>query len=86
VNDIRKHHQYGGCETAGIKLLGFVDGILSHNHVYNCEHWGGIWLDWMGQGARVTGNFLHDNSQDMMFEANHGPFLSTTISCFHPAV
>ena len=75
IHDIRKDHQYGGCETAGIKLHGAVDVVISDNHVYNCEHWGGIWLDWMGQGARVTGNLLHDNSQDLMFEVNHGPHL-----------
>lgn len=75
IHDIRQEHAYGGCETAGIKIHGAVDMVISHNHVYNCEHWGGIWLDWMGQGARVTGNLLHGNSQDMMFEVNHGPFL-----------
>lgn len=75
IHEIKKDHQYGGCESCGIKLHGFVDGIISHNHIYNCEHWGGIWLDWMGQGARVTANLLHDNSQDLMFEINHGPFL-----------
>ena len=75
IHDIRKHHQYGGCETAGIKLHGAVDVLISRNHIYRCEHWGGLWLDWMGQGARVTGNLLHDNSNDMMFEMNHGPML-----------
>ena len=54
---------------------GAVDVLIKHNHVYNCEHWGGIWLDWMAQGARLTGNLLHDNSQDLMFEVNHGPHL-----------
>jgi hypothetical protein len=29
----------------------------------------------MGQGARITGNLLHDNSNDLMLEVNHGPFL-----------
>ena len=76
IHDITRHHEYGGCETAGIKLHGFVDGILSNNHIYNCSHWGGIWLDWMGQGARITGNLLHDNeTQDLMLEVNHGPFM-----------
>jgi hypothetical protein len=75
IHDIRKHHQYGGCESAGIKLHGFVDGVISRNHIYNCEHWGGIWFDWMAQGARITANVLHDNSQDLMFEVNHGPCL-----------
>ena len=75
IHDIRKNHDFGGCDTAGIKILGGVDVVISHNHIYRCEHWGGIWLDWMAQGARVTGNLLHDNSQDLMFEVNHGPHL-----------
>jgi alpha-N-arabinofuranosidase len=75
IHDIRKDHQYGGCETAGIKLHGAIDVVISRNHIYNCEHWGGIWLDWMGQGARITGNLLHNNSNDLMCEMNHGPML-----------
>ena len=75
VHDIRKDHVYGGCESGGIKLHGAVDVLIANNHIYNCEHWGGIWLDWMAQGARVTRNLLHDNSQDLMFEVNHGPYL-----------
>jgi alpha-L-fucosidase 2 len=75
IHDIRKNHNYGGCETAGIKLHGAVDVVIANNHIYNCEHWGGIWLDWMGQGARISGNLMHDNSNDLMFEVNHGPML-----------
>jgi alpha-N-arabinofuranosidase len=75
IHDITINHQFGGCDTAGIKILGGVDVIIRDNHVYNCAHWGGIWLDWMAQGARVSGNLLHDNSQDLMFEVNHGPHL-----------
>ena len=75
IHEIRKNHKYGGCETAGIKLHGAVDVVIAGNHVYNCEHWGGIWLDWMSQGARVSGNLLHDNSNDLMVEMNHGPML-----------
>lgn len=73
IHEIRQNHQYGGCETAGIKLHGAVDTLIADNHIYRCEHWGGIWIDWMGQGVRVTGNLLHDNSQDLMFEVNLGP-------------
>lgn len=50
-----------------------MDTLIADNHIYRCEHWGGIWIDWMGQGLRVTGNLLHDNSQDLMFEVNLGP-------------
>ncbi len=73
IHEIRQVHEYGGCETAGIKLHGAVDTLIADNHIYRCEHWGGIWIDWMGQGVRVTGNLLHDNSQDLMFEVNLGP-------------
>ncbi|HEY1788810.1 MAG TPA: hypothetical protein VGJ73_11670, partial [Verrucomicrobiae bacterium] len=36
----------------------------------------GIWLDWMAQGTRVTGNLFHDNGSDIFFEVDHGPFLA----------
>jgi hypothetical protein len=75
IHEIRQDHEYGGCETAGIKFHGAVDVIIANNHIYNCEHWSGLWLDWMSQGARVTGNLMHDNSNDVMFEMNHGPML-----------
>jgi alpha-N-arabinofuranosidase len=60
---------------AGIKFHGAVDTVISRNHIYRtCR---GIWLDWMTQGTRVTGNLLHDNgpSEDLFVEVNHGPFL-----------
>ncbi len=76
IYNITQNHLYGGCETAGIKLHGAIDVIIRNNHVYNCQHWGGIWLDWMSQGARVSGNLLHGNGgNDFMFEMNHGPML-----------
>ena len=75
IHEIRQNHQYGGCETAGIKLHGGIDVQIIGNHIYRCAHWGGIWLDWMSQGARVSRNLLHDNSNDLMFEMNHGPML-----------
>ena len=62
-------------EMAGIKIHGAIDMLISHNHIYQC--WRGIWLDWMAQGARVTGNLLHDNetAHDMFLEVDHGPLL-----------
>ena len=58
---------------AGIKLHGAVDTEIRDNHIYRCNR--GIWLDWMAQGTRVTGNLLHDNgpSEDLFMEVNHGP-------------
>jgi alpha-N-arabinofuranosidase len=56
--------------------------IVRNNQISHCEKngihggLGGIWLDWMAQGRRVTGNLLHDNKQvDLFMEVNHGPFL-----------
>ena len=60
---------------AGIKIHAAVDTLIAGNHIHRTGR--GIWLDWMAQGARVTGNLLHDNdgTQDLFFEVNHGPFL-----------
>jgi len=65
----------GGADVAGLKLLASNDTIIRNNHFYRCGGYGGIWLDWMAQGTRVTRNLLHDNSQDLFVEVNHGPFL-----------
>jgi len=75
IHDIHLDRPFDGCEQAGIKFHAPVDTVISHNHVYRCGGHGGIWLDWMTQGARVTGNLLHDNEQDLFVEVNHGPFL-----------
>ncbi len=76
IHDINLRGMFGGFEMAGIKFHGPVDSLISDNHVYRCGGFGGIWLDWMTQGTRVTGNLLHDNHDlDIYLEVNHGPFL-----------
>jgi len=76
VSDINQRGLFAGEEMAGIKLHGAIDTVITKNHIYNCGGFGGIWLDWMTQGTRVTRNLLHDNSaQDLFVEVNHGPFL-----------
>src|SRR5208282_5013563 len=60
IHDIHMLNWYSGAEMAGIKLHGAIDVTISHNHIYRC--WRGIWLDWMAQGTRVTGNLFHDNA------------------------
>ena len=76
IHDINQWDAFGGAEIAGIKFHAAIDSVISHNHIYRCDGTGGgIWLDWMAQGARVTGNLLHDNSVDLFFEVNHGPLL-----------
>jgi len=76
IHDINLREMLEGAEMAGIKFHGAVDTLIRDNHVYRCGGFGGIWLDWMTQGTRVTGNLLHDNRrQDLFVEVNHGPFL-----------
>ncbi len=59
---------------AGIKFHAAIDVEVRGNHIFRtCR---GIWLDWMAQGAHVSGNLCHDNQdQDLFVEVNHGPFL-----------
>ena len=74
IHDIADQKLFWGYEMAGIKLHAAIDVEISHNHIYRTE--GGIWLDWMAQGTRVTKNFLHDNRvQDFSLEVDHGPVL-----------
>ena len=62
IHDIHVQRLYSGAEMAGIKFHGAIDVVIGGNHIYRCNR--GIWLDWMAQGARVTGNLLHDNAAD----------------------
>ena len=65
---------WDGFEQAGIKLHAAVDTIIRNNLIYKSQR--GIWLDWMSQGARVSGNILFDNKKhDFFTEVNHGPLL-----------
>ncbi len=75
IHDIHVRQLFGGAEMAGIKFHGAVDTVIRRNHIHRCNR--GIWLDWMTQGTRVTGNIIHDiaPSEDLFVEVNHGPFL-----------
>jgi alpha-N-arabinofuranosidase len=75
IHDIHVRRLYTGAEMAGIKFHGAIDVLISSNHIHGCGFFG-IWLDWMGQGARVTGNLMHDNLRpDLFLEMQHGPVL-----------
>ena len=74
IHEINMRGIYFGAEMAGIKLHAPIDVLIKNNHIYRCQK--GIWLDWMTQGTRVTGNLFHDNQwTDMFIEVNHGPYL-----------
>jgi hypothetical protein len=74
IHDIHVRRLFSGAEMAGIKFHAAIDSVIAHNHIYRtCL---GLWLDWMAQGTRVSGNLFHDNaSNDMFVEVDHGPFL-----------
>jgi hypothetical protein len=83
ISSINSREMFTGAEQAGIKFHGFVDGVIADNHIHHVQAYG-IWLDWMGQGAQVTGNLLHDNVfrgifehtyPDIFCEMQHGPVL-----------
>ncbi|MFI5380123.1 MAG: right-handed parallel beta-helix repeat-containing protein [Tepidisphaerales bacterium] len=74
IHDIHVRRLFSGAEMAGIKFHGAIDTEISGNHIYRtCR---GLWLDWMAQGTRVSGNLFHDNAgEDVFVEVDHGPFL-----------
>ena len=73
IHDVHVRRLFSGAEMAGIKFHAAIDSVISRNHIYRtCL---GLWLDWMAQGTRVTGNCFHDNPTDMFVEVDHGPFL-----------
>jgi hypothetical protein len=66
--------QFAGAEMGGIKIHASIDMLIKNNRLYNCGQ--GLWLDWMAQGTRVTGNLFYNNTtNDIFVEVNHGPFL-----------
>ena len=74
IHDIHTRALFTGAEMAGIKLHAAIDVEIRGNHIYRACR--GLWLDWMAQGTRITGNLCHDNpDQDLFVEVNHGPFL-----------
>lgn len=50
--------QFRGAEIAGIKFHGAIDAVIQDNRIKNSLK--GIWLDWMIQGTRISGNLIYD--------------------------
>jgi hypothetical protein len=74
IYNIWTKRQFTGAEMAGIKLHGAIDVTIKSNRIHNAGR--GLWMDWMAQGTRITGNLLYDNTTDDLFvEVDHGPFL-----------
>ncbi len=80
IEDTNDRREFGGWETAAIKLHQSVDTTIRHNLIRRVSHQThgafGIWLDWANQGARVTGNIICDTQTEALFlEMDHGPTL-----------
>lgn len=74
IHDIHVRRLFSGAEMAGIKFHAAIDTVIGGNHIHRtCR---GLWLDWMAQGTRVSGNLFHENaSEDLFVEVDHGPFV-----------
>ncbi len=74
IHDIHVRRLFSGAEMAGIKFHAAIDTVIRGNHIYRtCR---GLWLDWMAQGTRVSGNLFYENaSEDLFVEVDHGPFM-----------
>ncbi|RLD87208.1 MAG: right-handed parallel beta-helix repeat-containing protein [Bacteroidetes bacterium] len=74
IYNIWTKRQFTGAEIGGIKLHAPVDALIKSNRIHDTGR--GLWLDWMTQGTRVTGNIFYNNDlEDLFIEVNHGPYL-----------
>ena len=74
IHDIYAHRLFTGAEMAGIKIHAAIDVEISRNRIYRTVR--AVWLDWMAQGTRVSGNLFYQNTnEDFFAEVDHGPFL-----------
>jgi len=74
IYNIYKKRQFDGDEIAGIKLHAPIDVTIKNNRIHDGNV--SIYLDWMTQGTRISGNLLYNNRWcDLLIEVSHGPFL-----------
>jgi len=74
IYNIWTKRQFNGAEIGGIKFHAAVDALIRKNRIHDCGR--GLWLDWMTQGTRVSGNLFYNNDlEDLFLEVNHGPFI-----------
>ncbi len=82
IEDINVRREFGGEETGGIKIHSPVDITIRNNvlrRIYARRVPGknndfvALWIDWAGQGTRVTGNVVYDNEAWALYlQNNHG--------------
>jgi len=80
IEDTNYRREFGGWETAAIKLHNSVDTTLTGNLIRGVFHQKqgafGIWMDYANQGTRITRNIIYNTEAETVFlEMNHGPAL-----------
>ena len=74
IYNIWTKRQFSGAEIGGIKFHAAIDTQIRKNRIHDCGR--GLWLDWMTQGTRVSGNLFYNNySEDLFIEVSHGPYI-----------
>jgi hypothetical protein len=96
IEDINVHREFGGEETAGIKLHSPVDITVRNNVLRRIcarrvpgrnNDFVAIWIDWAGQGTRVTGNVVYDvEAWALYLQNNHGAPIIVDNNVFAGAV
>ncbi len=82
IEDINAKDEFGGWETGGIKIHDGVDVVI-RNNIFRRVHtskkrgeFAAIWIDWGGQGVRITGNIVYNcTAWAIYLQNNHGPIL-----------
>lgn len=80
IEDTNYRREFGGWETAAIKLHNSVDTVITGNLIRGVFHQKqaayGIWMDYANQGTRITRNIIYNTEAETIFlEMNHGPSL-----------
>jgi len=80
ISETNYKNEFGGAETAAIKLHFPIDVIIRDNYckgVAGLQHrTKGIWLDWGVQNTRVSGNIITDfQAEGFKLEVSHGPII-----------
>ncbi|MBM4148580.1 MAG: right-handed parallel beta-helix repeat-containing protein [Lentisphaerae bacterium] len=81
IEEINPLMEFGGWETAGIKIHASSDYTIKNNVIRNVYGKGngvhhGIWIDWANQNIRITGNIIYNTAQTALyFEKNVGGHL-----------
>jgi len=72
IEEINPLMEFGGYETAGIKIHASSDFTIRNNVIRGVYSGGngnhhGIWLDWANQNLRVTGNIIYNTAQSALY-------------------